>query len=115
MRKKTSVSATTWLYKPQEARWLDWKYRFASADIWTESMLTGLRKGIKGKKWYSLADKIWSGKSLQNAYAKVKKNKGSAGSDNQSITAFGAKLKSNIKQLNDELQSGRYRRRPIKS
>jgi RNA-directed DNA polymerase len=98
----------------REARWLDWKYRFASADIWTESMLTGLRKGIKGKKWYSLADKIWSGKSLQNAYAKVKKNKGSAGSDNQSITAFGAKLKSNIKQLHDELRNGRYRRRSIK-
>jgi len=98
----------------REARWLDWKYRFASADIWTESMLTGLRKGIKGKKWYSLADKIWSEKSLQTAYAKVKKNKGSAGSDNQSITAFGASLKSNIKQLHDELRNGRYRRRSIK-
>ncbi len=98
----------------REARWFDWKYRFASADVWTEPMLTGLREGIKGKKWYSLADKIWSERSLRSAYARVKKNKGSAGSDGQSITAFGACLESNVGRLTGELQSGRYRRQAIK-
>ena len=98
----------------REERWIAWRYQYASTDIWTERMLTGLREGIKGKKWFSLADKVWREQSLQSAYAKVKKNKGSAGTDKQSITAFGARLHTHVKELHEELKSGRYRRRPIK-
>ena len=55
----------------REERWIAWRYQYASTDIWTERMLTGLREGIKGKKWFSLADKVWREQSLQSAYAKV--------------------------------------------
>jgi len=66
-------------------------------------------EGIKGKKWFSLADKVWREQSLQSAYAKVKKNKGSAGTDKQSITAFGARLHTHVKELHVGIPSVRDR------
>ena len=98
----------------REERWEEWKLFHASPEVWTARMLAGLHKEIKGNKWYSLADKAWREATLQAGFAKVKKNKGSAGSDGQSIAAFEANLKANCAKLSQELQSGRYQRRPVK-
>ena len=53
----------------REERWVAWRYQYASTDIWTERMLTGLREVGKGKKWLGLADKVWREQSLRSAYA----------------------------------------------
>jgi len=98
----------------REERWEEWRLLHASPEVWTARMLTGLRKGIKGNKWFSLADKVWRVSTLQAAFVKVKKNQGSAGSDGQTIAAFGTNLEANCVKLSEELQSGRYQRQPVK-
>jgi len=53
--------------------------------IWTKSMLIALDNGVKGGKWFSLIDKVYSLKTLNIAWQQVKSNKGSAGVDKQSM------------------------------
>jgi RNA-directed DNA polymerase len=98
----------------REERWEEWRLLHASPEVWTTRMLAGLHKGIKGNKWFSLADKVWRVSTLQAAFDRVKKNQGSAGSDGQTIAAFGANLEANCAKLSEELQSGRYQRQPVK-
>ncbi len=43
----------------REERWEEWRLLHAPPEVWTTRMLAGLRKGIKGNKWFSLADKVW--------------------------------------------------------
>jgi RNA-directed DNA polymerase len=61
------------------------KWKWVEPSVWTERMLTALEKGVKGGKWFSLMDKVYSGRNLEAAWERVKANKGSAGVDNQSI------------------------------
>jgi len=56
--------------------------------IWTRNMLTALDNGVKGGKWFSLIDKVYSLKTLNIAWEQVKSNKGSAGIDKVSIEKF---------------------------
>jgi len=98
----------------REDRWEEWRLLHASPEVWTKRMLTGLHKGIKGNKWFSLADKVWRVSTLQAAFSKVKKNQGSAGSDGETVAAFGATLEANCAKLSEELRSGRYQRRPVR-
>ena len=37
---------------------------------WTERMLTDLEKGVKGGKWFSLVDKVYSSENLRASWAK---------------------------------------------
>lgn len=39
----------------------DW----AEPSVWTDKMLAALERGVKGGKWYSLIDKVWSIANLQ--------------------------------------------------
>jgi RNA-directed DNA polymerase len=93
--------------RPQEWKWVE-------RSIWTERMLEALDKGVKGGVWFSLIDKVTRVKTLRAAWTQVKANKGSAGSDHQSIEDFEARLEENLDKLQSELQSGRYQPRPIK-
>lgn len=93
----------------QAGKW-DWVER----SVWTDRMLEALDKGVKGGVWFSLIDKVVRPSTLLAAWARVKANKGSAGSDHQSIEDFEAKLAENLRQLEGELGSGRYRPRPIR-
>jgi RNA-directed DNA polymerase len=52
----------------------------ADASVWTERMLSALGNGVKGGKWFSLMDKVYAPKTLAVAWAKVRANKGAAGS-----------------------------------
>ena len=60
--------------------------------VWTERMLAALRKGVKGGVWLSVIDKVYRPSTLYAAWLKFKVNKGSAGSDHQSIGAFEKEL-----------------------
>jgi RNA-directed DNA polymerase len=77
-------------------------------------MLTALENGVKGGRWYSLMDKVYSASNLRAAFAAVKANKGSPGVDHETIEMFEARLEENLCRLAGSLRSGRYRPQPIK-
>lgn len=93
----------------QAVKW-DWVER----SIWSDRMLEALDKGVKGGRWFSLIDKVVRPGTLLAAWALVKANKGSAGSDHQSIDEFESGLAGNLRQLEKELSSGQYHPRPIR-
>ena len=77
-------------------------------------MLTTLETGVKGGKWFSLVDKVWREDNLRAAFERVAANKGSAGVDRVSVTAFAERLEVEIAKLAEELQAGTYRPQPLK-
>jgi RNA-directed DNA polymerase len=95
-----------------EARPIEWSW--VERTIWTERMLEALEKGVKGGVWFSLIDKVYRESTLYAAWGTVKRNRGSAGSDRQSIEAFEANLAEEITRLSEELRGGSYRPRPIR-
>jgi len=90
------------------------RWPWAEPLVWTERMLTTLEKGVKGGKWFSLIDKVYSEKNLRSAFARVKANKGSAGVDRQTIEMFEANLDANIQHLSRALKDETYRPQAIR-
>jgi RNA-directed DNA polymerase len=90
------------------------KWGWVERSVWTERMLEALETGVKGGVWFSLMDKVYRPSTLYAAWLTVKANKGSAGSDHQSIEAFERDLTRNLGVLEEELDSGAYRPRPIR-
>lgn len=90
----------------------DWEW--VERHVWTERMLEALVKGVKGGVWFSLIDKIQRPATLAAAWAAVKRNGGSGGSDHQSIEDFEKDLAQEIAQLSEALRTGSYRPRPIR-
>ncbi len=84
------------------------RWPWTESKVWTERMLTTLEKGVKGGKWFSLIDKVYSPVTLRTAFTKVKANKGAAGIDNQTIEMFEARLDENLSRLSEELRAGKY-------
>ena len=87
---------------------------WAEGSIWTERMVSALVNGVPGGKWYSLMDKVVRPTTLEAAWRKVARNKGSAGVDGQSIERFEAQAARYLAELHEELKTGRYRPSPIK-
>ena len=84
-------------------------WKWVEGAIWTPRMVQALQDGVKGGVWYSLWDKIIRPKSLRAAFAKVKANQGSPGTDHVSVEAFAGNLDRNIAELHESLRKGRYR------
>jgi RNA-directed DNA polymerase len=87
---------------------------WAEPCVWTERMLAALRNGVRGGKWFSLMDKVYSRANLGNAWRKVKANGGAAGVDHQSVEAFELHLDTNLKALEESLREGQYRPQAIR-
>jgi len=81
--------------------------------VWTERMLDALERGVKGGKWHSLIDKVYSEKNLRASFERVKRNKGRAGVDHVTVEAFEERLDENIAKLHQGLQAGTYRPQAI--
>jgi RNA-directed DNA polymerase len=77
-------------------------------------MLEALEKGVKGGKWFSLIDKVYSPENLRASFKSVKRNDGAAGTDGQSVHRFEGNLKQEILMLSEELKTGQYRPRPVR-
>jgi RNA-directed DNA polymerase len=92
-----------------QARW-----SWVELTVWTERMLSALEEGVKGGKWYSLMDKVYRLPNLMSAFREVKRRKGGAGVDHETIEMFERDLIENLRKLSTELSSGRYRPRAIK-
>jgi RNA-directed DNA polymerase len=89
-------------------------WSWVERSVWTDRMLEALEKGVKGGVWFSLIDKVFRPSTLQAAWAAVKRNNGSAGSDHQKIEDFERDLEGEIARLCEELRAGTYRPRPIR-
>lgn len=66
------------------------------------------------KKYYSLIDKVYALPNLYAAFISVKRNKGAAGVDGQSVESFDENLVVNVNQLHKELRSGNYQPSPVR-
>jgi len=77
-------------------------------------MLTTLEEGVKGGKWYSLMDKVYSLANLQVAFARVKANGGAGGVDHQTIEGFERHLEENLRKLSQALKDGTYRPQAVR-
>lgn len=104
MSEKTKQTGET---RPRDWAWVE-------RSVWTERMLEALEKGVKGGVWFSLIDKVYRPSTLYAAWLTVKANKGSAGTDRQSIRDFERNLDDNLTRLHQELREGRYCPRPIR-
>jgi RNA-directed DNA polymerase len=95
------------LSEPKDWPWVD-------RTVWTERMLAALDNGVQGNKWFSLIDKVYRRETLVAAWQDVKRNKGSAGIDGQSIDRFEARADRYLDELSEALKDGSYRPEAIK-
>jgi len=77
-------------------------------------MVSALANGVKGGKWFSLADKVIRPSTLDAAWRQVARNKGAAGVDGQSVERFAAAAERYLSELHETLKTGRYRPSPVK-
>jgi RNA-directed DNA polymerase len=87
---------------------------WAEASIWTERMAAALGNGVKGGKWFSLVDKVYRPATLEAAWRKVERNKGSSGIDGVSVERFAAGAELYLAELHESLKSGQYQPSPVK-
>ncbi len=92
-----------------QARW-----SWVEPSVWTERMLTALEEGVRGGKWFSLIDKVYRERNLRAAFERVRKNRGSAGVDHQTIAMFADRLERNLERLSTALCDGTYEPQEIK-
>jgi RNA-directed DNA polymerase len=104
----------------------DRKWWWVEASIWTERMVSALENGVKacpragqrpdprGGKWFSLVDKLTRPATLEAAWRKVARNKGSAGVDGQSTERFALGVERYLRELRISLEDGSYRPQPVK-
>lgn len=86
----------------------------ASQEIWTESMLATLARGIKGGRWFSLIDKVYDPEHLKLGAAEVIRNKGAAGVDHRTVQQLREELDSEVASVSRQLREGNYEPRPVK-
>ena len=66
------------------------------------------------KKYHSLIDKVWNWKNLNEAWGKVKQNRGAGGIDEVSIEEFERNLEQNLNEIQRQLRQDRYIPKPVK-
>jgi RNA-directed DNA polymerase len=82
--------------------------------VWSEPMLAALERGLKGNKWFSLIDKVWSERTLQLAWEKVKSNAGACGADGITIGRFAKDSQSRLLAVKEQLKRNTYQPKPVK-
>ena len=87
--------------------WLD-------RSIWSERMLAALDNGVQGGKWFSLIDKVYRRQTLEGAWQHVRRNRGAAGVDGQSIKRFAARETEYLGELAQALKDGSYRAQAVR-
>ena len=93
--------------EPPSAR--DW----ANPCVWTDRMLTTLEQGVRGGRWHTLIDKVYSPQNLFAASASVIGNRGAAGVDHQTVEGFLARRQEELDRLHEALRTNTYRPRAV--
>jgi RNA-directed DNA polymerase len=83
--------------------------KWANPCVWTERMLDTLETGVRGGKWHTLTDKVFSPLNLFAASRKVIGNRGAAGVDHQTVDHFAAHSCEELDRLLESLRAGTYR------
>jgi RNA-directed DNA polymerase len=65
-------------------------------------------------KWFSLIDKVWSERTLELAWEKVRANAGACGVDGITIDRFAKDSQSRLLAVNEQLKRGTYQPKPVK-
>jgi RNA-directed DNA polymerase len=91
-----------------------WQRHKAERGVWSEPMLAALERGLKGNKWFSLIDKVWSERTLELAWEKVRANAGACGVDGITIDRFAKDSQSRLLAVNEQLKRGTYQPKPVK-
>jgi len=112
--RRTETQPTTVPEEARRAGEILGRWSWVELSVWTQRMLTALENGVKGGKWYSLMDKVYSMANLRSAFRMVKANKGSPGIDYQTIDDFASRLEENLERVAQSLRDGRYRPQAIK-
>ncbi len=107
--KLTSVSEMT-----KQVREVPDCWSWIEPSIWTERMLITLERGVKGGKWFSLIDKVYRLSTLEAAFKLVKRNKGAAGVDKESVTRFNRHKDEKLQKLSELLCTDRYQPQAVK-
>jgi RNA-directed DNA polymerase len=89
------------------------RWAWTEPTVWTERMLTALEKGVKGGRWHSLIDKIYSRENLQSAAAKVLAKGGGAGVDHETVEHFAKRQETEIERLMQSLRENTYKPQPV--
>ena len=92
-----------------------WQRYGADHDVWNKSMLTTLHgRKVRGKRWFSLIDKVGRMKTLEIAYGKVLSNAGACGVDGISVAAFDKDSHKRLLAVNEHIMKGTYQPEAIK-
>jgi len=84
------------------------KWAWTEPAVWKPRMLEALERGVRGGKWFSLIDKVYSENNLRAAFKRVRANHGAPGVDNETVTRYETALASNLTKLQEQLQSEKY-------
>lgn len=82
--------------------------------VWSGRMLNALETGVKGGKWFSLMDKVFLPENLSQAFDRVKRNRGAAGVDRQSVAMFARHRERLLEDLHMALKQGTYKPLPVR-
>lgn len=77
-------------------------------------MLIALERGVKGRKWFSLMDKVCHGRTLLLAWEKVRSNAGGCGVDGITVGRFEKTAEDRLLALKERLRSARHQPKPVK-
>jgi RNA-directed DNA polymerase len=91
-----------------------WQRHKAERGVWSEPMLAALARGLKGKKWFSLIDKVSKEGTLQLAWEKVRRNAGACGVDGITIGRFEQNSQNRLLAVKEHLSKGTYQPKPVK-
>jgi RNA-directed DNA polymerase len=83
----------------------DW----ANRCVWTDRMLTTLEQGVRGGRWHTLIDKVYSPQNLYAASVSVIGNRGAAGVDHQTVEGFLARRQEELDRMHEALRTNTYR------
>jgi len=108
-QKPSSVTEGSKQEREIHARW-----QWVEPAVWTERMLETLEKGVKGGKWFSLVDKVYSDKNLNASWERVQRKRGSAGVDGQSVAMFERGAQKYLTEIQQALKEGTYHPQDVK-
>ena len=96
------------LGEPKQGGDIRARWAWTEPCVWTKPMLTALEQGVKGGMWFSLMDKVYAPRNLERAFDRVKRNKGSAGVDHETVERFDHKRDEHLARLHSMLTAGSY-------
>ena len=87
---------------------------WANRVVWTDRMLATLHNGVRGGRWHTLSDKVYSSLNLYVASNHVLANEGAAGVDHQTAANFQENHLQELQRLEEALRTDSYRPQAIR-